>query len=191
MSSHFSSSYLKTHKGGQVERSCCNVTGSLQSAVQDFSLPHWWLYCYKPGFVSDLVGEHQELLMSTSFAPVWGSQMCKAEGGVSADSSIIAPLLCISFREIKNEHKINDCVKPSPPPLADDKILLSSTGVRTSPCSHTGFCADTEQIITELPAGIIMSFPLLFAWIPFLYLPLPSSGSSWRSALWSYNLPAT
>lgn len=61
-------------------------------------------------------------------------------------------------------------------PLADDKILISSAGARTSPRCHAGFCTNTKPIITELPAGLIMSFPLLFACIPFSYLPIPSSG---------------
>lgn len=43
--------------------------------------------------------------------------------------------------------------------------------------SHAGFYTDTKQIITAFPAGIIMSFPLLFACIPFSYLPIPFSDS--------------
>lgn len=64
------------------------------------------------------------VLMSTAF----GSRTCKAEGGANADYCMIAPHTCGLVAEIKEEHKINDCVKPSPPPLADDKILIGSAG---------------------------------------------------------------
>lgn len=50
-----------------------------------------------------------------------------------------------SLREIRDEHEINDWVKPSPLP-DDDKILIGFAGARSSPRSHVGFLCRHQAV---------------------------------------------
>lgn len=92
------------------------------------------------------------------------------ERGLLCDSTAYVRIM---KEKLKRNTKLMTVQNLSPPPA--DVKSSSAPQEPESLRSHAGFYADTKLIITALPAGIIMSFPLLFAWIPFSYLPVPFS----------------